>query len=331
MKNNVKSTALILTGMVISTSLSPVASAAAEYFQAQRTAHPIYVDGRQVQLEAYAINGSNYVKLRDIGEAVGFEVYWDGAATQVLRDKPYTGETPRVEDYSQVADPSIFTDGLTKELYNGLRDAILHQDEILAGQCTPRSLPLNYDRQYTACVTCGFSNYPVFELKTQSDGQSFCEVRIPETYTPAAEHTQSFIDSLAGLSDRDKVEKMVWYVADRITYAIAYPCPHKVLTQDGQVPGCCAAYAHSFMFLCNRAGIPCIFKVGGNHEWNIVYVEGKWWDVDVTANDCEDNIAYREDCTILRDPAEVEMAGYHDEYPQLTAFTQELLAPGAGK
>ena len=284
-----------------------------------------------MQLEAYAINGNNYVKLQDAGEAVGFEVYWDGIAAQVLSGKPYTGEGPKAEDYSRAADPGIFTDGLTRELYNGLRDTILHQDEILAGKYTPRSMPLNYDRQDAASVACGFSNYPVFELKAQPGGQSFCEVRIPETYTPAVEYTQGFIDSLAGLSDREKVEKMVWYVADRITCAVAYPGPHKVLTQDGQVPGCCMAYAHNFMFLCNRVGIPCIFKTGGNHEWNMVYVEGEWWDVDVTGNDTADNTDHREYHAILWEPAEMEQGRVRDEHPQITAFTQELLVPGSSK
>ena len=269
MKNNIKSVALLLTSVVIGASLGgPAAHAAAEYFQAYRSGQPIYVDGQQVQLEAYAINGSNYVKLRDIGEAVGFEVYWDGSAAQVLSGKPYTGKAPTPEDYSQEASPGIFTDTLTRKLYNGMRDAILHQDEILAGQYTPRTMRL--DNGIPTEVASNFSRYPVFEIKSLSGGQYFCEVRIPEAYTPAAEHTQSFIDSLAGLSDREKVERIVWYVADRITYEIAYPGPNKVLTQDGQVPGCCAAYAHSFMFLCNRAGIPCIFKVGKNHEWNMV-------------------------------------------------------------
>lgn len=54
---------------------------------------PIYVDGRQVQMEAYNINGSNYVKLRDIGQSVGFNVYWaDGV--QVDSTSRYTGEAP---------------------------------------------------------------------------------------------------------------------------------------------------------------------------------------------------------------------------------------------
>ena len=180
-------------------------------------------------------------------------------------------------------------------------------------------------------VASNFSSYPVFEPKLQPDGRYICDVRIPEAYTSAAGHTQGFIDSLDELSDREKVERIVWYVANRITYEIAYPGPNKVLTQDGQVPGCCMAYAHSFMFLCNRAGIPCNFKVGDNHEWNMVYVEGQWWDVDVTANDCGDNTEDRDSWTILRDPEEEELAGIHDEYPQITAFTQELLMPSSSK
>ena len=330
MKNNLKSATLLLTGVVIGASLGgPAAHAAAEYFQAYRSGQPIYVDGEQVQLEAYGIDGHNYVKLRDVGEAVGFEVYWDGSAVQILSDRPYTGEPPQAEDYSLEAAPTIFTDTLTREFYNGVRDAILHQDEILAGQYTPRSIPLDYDNQDAQHVVCGFSNYPSFELKYHSPGQYFCDVHTSEAYAMAAEHTQSFIDSLAGLSDRDKVEQMGWYVADRITYEVAYPSPGKVLTQDGQVPGCCMAYAHSFMFLCNRAGIPCVFKVGDNHEWNTVYVDGQWWDVDVTAMDIEDAPWLREYCVILQDP--VGSSSVHDEYPQRTVFAQELLVPGSSR
>ena len=92
---NTKNVTLLLTGAVLGASLAtPVANAAAEFLQVQRTPHPIYVDGKQVQLETYAINGSNYVKLRDIGQAVGFEVYWDGSAAQIISDKPYTGQLP---------------------------------------------------------------------------------------------------------------------------------------------------------------------------------------------------------------------------------------------
>lgn len=53
-----------------------------------------YVDGVPVQMNAYNIGGNNYVKLRDIGQMVGFNVYWNGQAVQIDSGAPYTGEAP---------------------------------------------------------------------------------------------------------------------------------------------------------------------------------------------------------------------------------------------
>ena len=67
---------------------------------AERSHHRIVVDGKEAQMEAYVINGSNYVRLRDIGKAVGFEVYWDSenGCVQVESGKPYTGEEPAKDE-----------------------------------------------------------------------------------------------------------------------------------------------------------------------------------------------------------------------------------------
>ncbi len=47
---------------------------------------PIYKDGVQVNLAAYTINGNNYFKLRDVGQAFDFGVTWDGAANTIRID-----------------------------------------------------------------------------------------------------------------------------------------------------------------------------------------------------------------------------------------------------
>ena len=75
---------------------------------AERSHHRIVVDGKEAQMEAYVINGNNYVQLRDIGKAVGFEVYWDSAngCVQVESGKPYTGEAPaKAEPDKSVTQP----------------------------------------------------------------------------------------------------------------------------------------------------------------------------------------------------------------------------------
>jgi len=70
------------------------AATAASGIMASISNQAVYVDGKQVSLPAYLIGGSNYVKLRDVGETVGFNVYWDGSAVQIESDKPYTGVAP---------------------------------------------------------------------------------------------------------------------------------------------------------------------------------------------------------------------------------------------
>ena len=83
-------TASALAGAML---IGPAANAATEYFKATRSNQDFFLNGQQIEMEAYMINGNNYVKLRDIGEAVGFNVYWDGAA-QISSEDPYTGAAP---------------------------------------------------------------------------------------------------------------------------------------------------------------------------------------------------------------------------------------------
>lgn len=94
--NRLKNTGLVLCGLVLGLSLSAPAAQAVESLKVTLSTNRILVDGQEVRLTAYNINGSNYVRLRDIGEQVGFNVYWDSDAkcVQVESKKPYTGEAP---------------------------------------------------------------------------------------------------------------------------------------------------------------------------------------------------------------------------------------------
>ena len=86
----------MFTGLFIGAIITGGASAYAAGILAERSNHRIFVDGQEVQMEAYAVNGNNYVKLRDVGRAVGFNVYWnsDAKCVQVESKNPYTGEAP---------------------------------------------------------------------------------------------------------------------------------------------------------------------------------------------------------------------------------------------
>ena len=94
--NRLKNTGLVLCGLVMGLALSAPAAQAVESLKATLSTNRILVDGQETHMTAYTINGNNYVKLRDMGKAVGFEVYWDSAngCVQVESGKPYTGEAP---------------------------------------------------------------------------------------------------------------------------------------------------------------------------------------------------------------------------------------------
>lgn len=62
-------------GVFAGMALCGPAAQAASGLTASFSTQPIYVDGQRVQMEAYEIHGNNFVKLRDMGEAVGFNVY----------------------------------------------------------------------------------------------------------------------------------------------------------------------------------------------------------------------------------------------------------------
>ena len=45
---------------------------------------PIYVDGKLSSLTAYTINESNYFKIRDLADAIGFSVDWNSATNTII-------------------------------------------------------------------------------------------------------------------------------------------------------------------------------------------------------------------------------------------------------
>ena len=122
-----------ITGLLVGATLFGGTAAYAAGIMAEQSTNRFLVDGQEVQLDAYAINGSNYLKLRDIGAAVGFNVYWDTEqhCVQIESDTPYTGVAPavnreampsasynqsEVKPAPQVGDIVLCSDGYTYEI-----------------------------------------------------------------------------------------------------------------------------------------------------------------------------------------------------------------------
>lgn len=79
----------VLAGMLIgATMLGGGAYAAASGILAERSPHPVTVNGQPVEIDAYLIEGHNYYQLQDLGELLGFDVVWDGATGTVRITTP---------------------------------------------------------------------------------------------------------------------------------------------------------------------------------------------------------------------------------------------------
>lgn len=333
------------TGLILGAALFGSGAALAAGILAEPSTQTFFVDGKQIQMEAYAIGGNNYVKLRDVGRAVDFGVAYDGATNSVRMDStaPYTEETPTVkptpsagvrQDFSQQATPTIFTSDLTREVYNAMRQTVVDKDTLLAGdgKVIATATTTEGRRMVMEEVAAAMGNYPVYSIESLAVGQLSCTVKHPTSYAEATTHTQAFIDRISNLEQAEQVREIAWYVCDRLTYeSTALASPRTVLTTDGVTAGNCMSYAHNFLFLCNRAGIPGILLHSENHQWNRVYVDGQWWDVDLTSDDVGDDTRLRPKSTILHKQSEMQGYDYINTAPEITAFVMELLVPGSTK
>lgn len=100
----------LLIGLALGFALGSPVAQAVEGILAQCCTSPILLNGAPVEIEAYNLNGHNYFKLRDIGKAVGFNVYWNAedGTVQIETNRPYTGEAPaKVETDKPVPQPEV--------------------------------------------------------------------------------------------------------------------------------------------------------------------------------------------------------------------------------
>ena len=71
---------------------------------------------------------------------------------------------------------------------------------------------------------------------------------------------------------------------------------HSIIGVSSKGTGVCESYAEAFLFLCELNNIDCILVSGQggdeDHAWNMVCIDGEWYNVDLTWNDTNKNYAY---------------------------------------
>ena len=153
-------------------------------------------------------------------------------------------------------------------------------------------------------------------------GYSICKAVTHEFFAPANQATEGFINEVKALtSEYEKIRRLNIYMCSKIYYdANEHNGTNKIFTSDTPVGGVCGAFSENFHYLCQRAEIPCVKVRSETHGWNEVFIDGRWYVIDITANmisppDYE--VIY------LKDTHPV----YTDIFPKHTAFAKELLVP----
>ena len=159
MKYDKRNITAMVTGMVIGAALVSEATAG---IVAEPTWQKIYVDGQQVSMTAYNIAGNNYVRLRDIGQQVGFNVYWEDGV-QIDTDEPYTGVAPVQEVNSQPTDMEIREEMIRRinevRRKHGVPELAVNQALMDAAQECSAYLYTHHNNQ-AECETVAASGYP---------------------------------------------------------------------------------------------------------------------------------------------------------------------------
>lgn len=306
---------------------------------AEKSTLPFFLNGSPVEVEAYLINENNYMKLRDIAALVDFGVTWDPATSSVHIDTT-TGYTPEgqasaqptqeptpaksAEDYTTGANQGVFTATYTRDIYNAFREVIVN-----GGDSQPFAITEGAE-QALMNVEAATLEYRSCDVVRRGEDTAILRSRISGPYQKAAQACQPFIDSLAGKSDSDKVYDIACYVCERLDYEVnSTTTPATLFTEAGVHQGNCMSFAHGFKFLCDMAGVPCVFVHSSIHQWNECYVDGRWYTVDLTSFD----IGYNEGnpWKVLHDQSEAQGRNYVQTDPALTMFAKELLVPGSTK
>ncbi len=234
------------------------------------------------------------------------------------------------EDFSQDANPDVFTATYDRALYNAIRQTLVDGTSDTAPAYT-----MVGDSEYSA----------VKNLLARMEGVTRYEHHVPENFTNYYQYLDYFAVSAAmpenyqapfdfiqpiitEMSELDTDSEKVEYLNDYLCTLLAYKKGKtagvtRTFTQhSGELQAACGSYARAFKFLCGAAGIPCFTISTSNHTWNMVYVDGQWLHVDVSANDL-----YHRPYILLAETVQ----GRTDRAPEQTAFLKELLVPGSTK
>ena len=144
---------------------------------ANPTTSKVFVNGAEIRADAYNINGSNYFKLRDVGQAMDFAVTWDGANNRILIDSrlPYGLDVPLPDrnagnNGTATPTPSASPSAGTIPAGHDVRFAPLRTGDVIKTEHIDKA-PVSISGEYRVTADC----YDV-EAKRNQAGVNFCDI-----------------------------------------------------------------------------------------------------------------------------------------------------------
>ena len=246
--------------------------------------------------------------------------------------QPYTIQATHWsrEDFSQEASPEVFTGVYSRELYNAIRQTMVDGTSGTAPAYTQVSKEdysvvkkligrmegvLRYEHHVPRNFTDYWRYLDYFAVSAE----------MPENYQAPLDFIQSALDHAGTLAtDRERVEAFNDYIRTLLAYQKGKTAgvTQTFAPHAGELKAACGSYARALKFLCAAADIPCFTVSSKTHTWNLVYVDGQWLHVDVSAND----LSGRNGVLLV----ESYQTG-KDQAPEATAFLKELFVPGSTK
>lgn len=248
-----------------------------------------------------------------------------------VQPEPYTISASQWsrEDFSQQANPDVFTATYDRALYNAIRQTLVDGTSDTAPAYT-----MVGDSEYSAVKNLlgrleGVVRYEHHVPENFANYWQYLDyfavsAAMPENYQAPFDFIQPTIQATDGMTDREKVEYLNDYLCTLLAYQKGKTAgvTRTFAQHSGELQAACGSYARAFKFLCGAAGIPCFTISTSNHTWNMVYADGQWLHVDVSANDL-----YHRPYILLAETVQ----GRTDRAPEQTAFLKELLVPGSTK
>ena len=247
--------------------------------------------------------------------------------------QPYTIQATHWsrEDFSQEASPEVFTGVYSRELYNTIRQTMV---DGTSGTAPAYTMVAKGD-DYSAVKNLigrmeGVLRYEHHVPRNFTDYWRYLDyfavsAEMPENYQAPLDFIQSALDHAGTLAtDRERVEAFNDYIRTLLAYQKGKTAgiTQTFAPHAGELKAACGSYARALKFLCAAADIPCFTVSSKTHTWNLVYVDGQWLHVDVSAND----LSGRNGVLLV----ESYQTG-KDQAPEATAFLKELFVPGSTK